>query len=242
MKLDQNPKLFGSKIIDAIPQTGHCPNRCTGCFYNNGFYRTLDKPQVPTVEEVGDRLVRVNSGHDSNIQKGLVLETTEKYKKKFYNTSIANYDFPAPVVYTANGRRDDEWIESRKWNKVEAVEFLKNVMAVRFRVNTWNLKECDGCVDYYNQMDIPVLLTFMRYPLYEQVREIENYEFHKHIINSYYCIKEEAFSKIVARYADNKLVQVCGKTYGNSYCKNCMNCVENYERAMAKKKEGGENV
>jgi len=234
MKSDQNPKLFGSSIIDAIPQTGHCPNKCNACFYNNGFYRPLDKPQVPTVEEVGDRIVRVNSGHDSNIEKGLVLKTTEKYEKKFYNTSIANFGFPGPVIFTANPKEDKGFTACYP----DTNKYFHKLMAVRFRVDTWNLYICDECVKHYTARGIPVLLTFMRYPLYEQVVDIQHYEFHKHIINSYYCIKEEAFNKIVARYADNKLVQVCGKKYGNSYCKNCGYCQENYERAMGKKKEG----
>lgn len=234
MKSDQNPKLFGSEIIDCIPQTGHCPNKCTGCFYNNGFYRPLDKPQVPTVEEVGDRIVRVNSGHDSNIDKGLVLKTTEKYEKKFYNTSIGDFDFPGPVIFTANPDEDKRITTSYAFFDKD----FYNLMAVRVRVNTWNLHVCDIAINRFTEDGIPILLTFMRYPLYEQVKEIDNYEFHKHIINSYYCIKEEAFNKIVARYADNELVQVCGKKYGNSYCKNCNHCEENYYRAMAKKKEG----
>ena len=72
----------------------------------------------------------------------------------------------------------------------------------------------------------------MRYQLYEQVKEISQYDFYKHIINSYYCINEKSFDEIVNKYADNPLVQVCGKTYGNSYCKNCGNCEKNYNEFM----------
>src|SRR4030043_2218245 len=98
-----NPKLLGSSIVDCIPQVGNCPNNCPDCYFNApGFFRTKDEPLIPTLEEVADKIVRVNSGHDSNLQKDLVLEVTKQYPKKFYNTSIPNFDFPAPVVFTCN--------------------------------------------------------------------------------------------------------------------------------------------
>jgi hypothetical protein len=54
-----NPKLQGSNIIDAIPQTGSCPMTCPECFFNGGrFCRTLDESLLPTLEEVGDKIVR----------------------------------------------------------------------------------------------------------------------------------------------------------------------------------------
>ena len=121
-----NPKLEGSGIIEAIPQTGECPIGCDECFYNGKrFYRSLDTPLLPSLQEAQGNIVRVNSGHDSNVQRGLVIKSTEQYLDKFYNTSIANFDFPGPVVFTANGRKP-----------ILAKRGLDNLMFVRARTRT----------------------------------------------------------------------------------------------------------
>ena len=62
---------------------------------------------MPTLEEVGDGIVRVNSGHDSNIGRDEVIRATEQYPRRFFNTSIAKFDFPAPVVLTANPKEEE---------------------------------------------------------------------------------------------------------------------------------------
>ena len=117
-----NPKLVGSKLIDCIPQTGLCPNACPECFYNGGrFYRTLDEPLLPSLEQADGRIVRVNSGHDSNLSRDIVLAATADYEHKFYNTSLPEFGFPAPVVFTCNGREP------------LLVECPPNVMFVRVR-------------------------------------------------------------------------------------------------------------
>ena len=63
-----NPKFEGSGIIDCKPQKGLCPLDCNQCFYNrpNAFYVDPEQPIMPTLEEVGEQIVRINSGHDSN--------------------------------------------------------------------------------------------------------------------------------------------------------------------------------
>lgn len=226
--MTNNPKLEGSNIIDCIPQTGYCPNRCQECYYNNGFFRTLDEPLFPTLEEVGDKIVRVNSGNDSNNQKDYVIASTQQYKKKFYNTSINMFDkFDAPIVYTALSP------------KLLLKSDINKIMAVRVRVNTWNLDFVNNEIYYLSHKKIPVLLTFMRYKLYDNVRDkiqpdgtFENYVYKKSILNNYWCIKEETWNKIVNKYKDNPFVYVCGRSYGNSFCKNCRNCETLYERVM----------
>ena len=62
---------------------------------------------MPTLDEVGDGIVRINSGHDSNIGRDEVIRATEQYPRRFFNTSIAKFDFPAPVVLTANPREEE---------------------------------------------------------------------------------------------------------------------------------------
>jgi hypothetical protein len=238
----QNPKLEGSEIIDCIPQKGKCKNGCLDCYYNNGFYLDLETelPQLPTLEEVGDKIVRVNSGHDSNLQKDKVLISTEQYTKKFYNTSIPNFNFPSPVIYTINGRLDDVEFENNFNSTIYTCfdyDYLHNLMAIRFRVNTWNTdllkKICDWCKEFFMYYDIPILLTFMRYTKEETILESERkyYTYRKSILNSYYCINEEGWNKVIDEMKDYN-IKVCGKTYGNSYCKNCGNCVEFYNNKM----------
>lgn len=185
---ENNPKLIGSNILDCIPQTGNCPNNCSECFYNSsGFFRSKDTPLIPTLEEVGDKILRVNSGHDSNVQKELVLKVTEQYPRKFYNTSLPNFDFPAPVVFTCNGRDTDHSAMMVDTN-------LENVMMVRFRTNLWNLDLLDGVVRYYVALkNVPVTITFMRYADLSNIplEYRKYYELRKSILNMYYCIHND---------------------------------------------------
>ena len=102
----ENPKTRGSGIVCVIPQTGHCPNECEDCFFQSGrsYLEPLDTnlPNMIPPEDVGDRIVRVNDGNDSNVNHSLVIESTKCYKHKFYNTAIPQLDFDAPVVLTVN--------------------------------------------------------------------------------------------------------------------------------------------
>jgi hypothetical protein len=217
-----NPKLIGSNIIDCIPQTGECPNRCSECFYNGGrFFRTLDEPLIPSCEEVGDKIVRVNTGNDSNVNKSLVLEQTKQYKHKFYNTSIPKFDFHAPVVFTCNPKED--FILA---NPVD------NIMFVRIRTTTWNKKERDVAIQYYKKLNVPIVLTFMRFYNKYSIPEnqLENYEWRENILNNYFCIKTEAILNIMKEY--NKMgVLMCGTPY-SSNCVDCGNCENLYWRAI----------
>lgn len=212
---EQNPKLVGSNIIDCIPQTGECPIGCEECFYNGGrFYRTLDRPLIPTLEETRGKIVRVNSGHDSNIQRRLVIETTKRYPHKFYNTSVPNFDFPAPVVFTCNGR-----------TLLLVENQLDKLMFVRIRTSIFNLKEVDLAVKHYlEERGIPVVLTFMRYydGLKIPVKFRKFFVFKKHILNAYYCHTIAAHLQVLERYK-GKGVRMCG-TPVSSFCADCRNC------------------
>lgn len=223
----QNPKLSGSNIIDCIPQTGECPIKCghelnEDCFYNGGkFYRTLNEPLFPTIEESINKIVRVNSGHDSNIDRNMVISSTEKYKQKFYNTSIPNFDFPGPVVFTCNG------------NQLHLINPAKNIMFVRVRVSMWNLDDVDKAVDcYLIQQKIPVVLTFMRYYKEENIKPEfkEYYVFTQHILNSYWCLTPEGQKTIMLKYKGTG-VKTCGTPY-SSFCVDCGNCELLYYKFM----------
>lgn len=212
---EQNPKMAGSNVIDCIPQTGECPIGCEECFYNGGrFYRTLNEPLMPTLEEAKGKIVRVNSGHDSNVQRKLVMESTKKYEHKFYNTALPNFDFPAPVVFTCNGK------------KLLLVEKqLEKLMFVRVRTAIFNLEEVDRAVEHYlDKHGIPVVLTFMRY--YNGSKIPADFKrffvFKKHILNSYFCHTVEAHLKVLERYK-GRGVRMCG-TPVSSFCVDCKNC------------------
>lgn len=212
---EQNPKMIGTNITDCIPQTGECPMNCDECFYNGGrFYRTLDKPLMPTLEEAKDKIVRVNSGHDSNIQRELVIESTKKYKHKFYNTSLPNFDFPAPVVFTCNGKK-----------LILVEEQLDKLMFVRIRTSTFNLEEVDMAVSHYlKKHNIPVVLTFMRYYDYSKIPSFyrRDFAYKKHILNAYYCHTAETHLSVLLRYRGVG-VRMCG-TPISSFCVDCRNC------------------
>jgi len=229
----ENPKLEGSMMVECIPQVGQCPNNCLECYYNGGgFFTDKQTPLIPTLEEVGDKIVRVNSGHDSNIQKELVLEVTNKYPKKFYNTSLPNFDFPAPVVFTCNGRDTD-------YSAMMVVKNLRNVMMVRFRANLWNLDLLDEVVSFYAHL-IPVTITFMRYTDLANIpiKYREHYEIRKSILNMYYRLSKVKQMEIVEKYPgpmkgsfSQRMVGMCG-TPDSSYCRDCNRCFWAYNRLV----------
>lgn len=239
-----NPKLAGSRLVECIPQTGECPMGCAECFYNGGrFYRTLDEPLLPTLEEARGRIVRVNSGHDSNIGRGAVIAATEKYPHKFYNTSIAQFNFEDaehrqwPVVFTCNGR------------STQLVQCPPNVMFVRVRANTWETTAQDVIVRYYQRQNVPVVITFMRYydksAIPEGVMARGDYVWREHLLNEYWCPTATAKASVMARYQGGG-VRMCG-TLWSSLCVDCENCIDLYWRcrrvmdatAVAKADRGG---
>lgn len=175
---------------------------------------------MPTLEEAKDKIVRVNSGHDSNINRDFVIAQTAQYPRKFYNTSLPNFDFPAPVVFTCNGR------------KLLLVEKgLENVMFVRVRTSMMNLAEVDDAVSFYlMERKIPVVLTFMRYynesTIPEKFRKY--FEFKKHVLNSYYCHTLEAHLQVLQHFKGTG-VRMCG-TLTSSLCVDCGNCELLYYR------------
>lgn len=220
-----NPKLEGSNIIDVIPQTGSCPLNCPSCYYNNNFYRPLDTPLLPTLEDVGDKICRVNSGNDSNNQKELVINSTRKYKHKFFNTSIPNFTGfeNNPIVFTCNREEND-------------LPYLgmdvSNLMMVRFRTTMWNIKHCDLAISWYTQLNIPVVITWMRYLDDKDIplRYRRFYYKNTHILNTYFLLNEYYKRGIMNKYKDIPLVVEC-----KELCKNCGNCEGFYWKFVDKK-------
>jgi len=225
MNTPKNPKQEGSNVCDAIPQKGPCPTGCNQCFYNRpgAFYTDITEPLMPTLEEVGDKIVRVNSGNDSNNNKQFVINSTAMYKKRFFNTSQLNLDFPDPVVLTANPQEEDCF---HHWDDIQE-ELINNLMFIRLRVSPTNLSLIDSAINEWTLIGIPVVLTFMRY--YDKEPENNNgkFEFKKHILNSYWCPTREFMEEIINKYQNNDLVTTCG-TLESAYCKDCGNCEKYY--------------
>lgn len=236
MKYRVNPKTKGSGIIACIPQVGECPNQCEDCFFQSGrsYLEPLDEnlPNMPTQEESFDRIVRVNDGNDSNVQRDLVIESTKIYPQRFYNTAIPHEldKFGAPVVLTVNpGTMTDE-----NYHQLDPIP--DNLMFVRVRVSTWNLSMVDEAVEYYTTREVPVVLTFMAY-FNQEVPEDhrENYTFRKRTLNSYWAITTDAWKKVMSRYQYNYWVHSCGKVEGEkgkTSCRHCGNCLREYFATM----------
>jgi len=225
----RNPKQEGTNVFDCRVQTGKCPINCNQCFYNreNAYYSDINQPDIPSIEEVGDNgIVRMNCGHDSNIEREKCIETAQKYKHYFFGTSIPNFDFPGPVVFTAN--RDEE----------ELIPFLdvpKNMMFIRLRVSSTNLHLIKKAVAYYSKY-VPVILTFMAY--YTEPPEKENYEWRVRHINSYWCAKKDFIVNVVdeMKAIGGRMVALCG-AIDHNYCISCKNCETYYWQTIKHMKE-----
>lgn len=228
----ENPKLVGSNLVACTPQVGKCPNQCPECFYDGDrYFRPLDDPMLPSASEVKNKIVRVNDGHDSNLQKKLVLEKTVYYAQAFFNTAIPNFDFPSPldgrqrpVVFTCNGG---------KLETLKLVEPAPNLMFVRVRANSWDMATLDAAVGHYLVgHQTPVVLTFMRYYNGDLIPASakDDYEWKKHVQNSYYCIKNETILGIMNRYKGLG-VRMCGALH-SSFCVDCRNCEFLYWETM----------
>jgi hypothetical protein len=234
-KYKWNPKVKGSGIITAIPQTGICPNKCADCFFQSGrsYLEPLAKnlPHLPPAMYTLGRVVRINDGNDSNIEKQVVLERGEEFSDCFFNTAIPNLDFPAPVVLTINpgGKTDTDFYK---------VKPLPNLMFVRIRVNAWNLDTVvRPAVEYYTERGVPVVLTFMAY--YTETVPFEHsakYEWRKRTLNSYWVLTRDAQMEIERMFDYNPLVYTCGHK-GEYACSRCGNCLREYYAAKERLRE-----
>ena len=229
----ENPKTKDSGIICCIPQKGVCPNKCEDCFFQSGrsYLEPLDKnlPNMPSLEEVGHRVVRVNDGNDSNNDQERVIKFTKDYPLKFYNTAIPKdlEKFDAPVVLTVNPADMTD-------NKAHLIEPPVNLMFVRVRTNAWNMSVVDKAVRHYTEKKVPVVLTYMAYYT-ETVKTPEFYEWKKRTTNSYWVLKDVGRESIEDLYIDNSLVYSCGYK-GTHACSRCGNCLREFFTTMERMK------
>lgn len=223
----RNPKQEGSNLFDCKPQSGLCPLDCNQCFYNRpgAFYVDIDKPHMPTVNEVGDGIMRVNCGHDSNFEREKVIEETKQYKHRFFNTSIAKFNFPGPVVFTANRNEEQSALLLHKPPT--------NLMYVRLRVSSTNLNHIQTARHWYtHSLKVPVVLTFMAYYDTKPFNE-GHYVWKKRHINSYWCPTREFMQNVLTYHqgAAGRLVTMCG-TLDSNWCRDCRNCETYYWQTL----------
>ena len=221
-----NPKIVGSGIIDCIPQTGLCPQTCKDCYFNSpGFY--LDKgtelPLIPTMDQAKGRVVRMNPGHDSHLQKDLVIKTALQYEHFFFNTSFPDLDFPGPVMVTVNPAA----MTDKDYHRLD---IKPNLMFVRVRSNLWNLNVIEAVCRYYTPKDVSVGITWMRYNDWRDIPDefIRFYEHRKHVLNEYWSIfKQKAWEIVLGLQNKYPKVYMCGTHY-SSLCKDCGHCLREY--------------
>lgn len=159
----ENPKLVGSNLVGCFPQGKPCPIGCNQCYANQpgASYAPMDCPNVPSPEEAGSRIVRMNDLGDSNIDKDIVLETAKQYENVFFNTSQPNIDFPGPVVLTINADEDrpSKWILPTWFLSHDLVRLI----AIRVRVTPANVYYLQDALAEWRARGVAVLLMHMRY-------------------------------------------------------------------------------
>ena len=202
------------------------------------YYTDINEPHIPDPKEVGMDIVRMNSGHDSNIEKELVLETAKQYPHVFFNTSLPNLDFPGPVVLTING--DETCHMAPITPDCFVQKELENLMFVRIRASANNFYHMEKVFLEWIGFGIPVILTFMAYYDEEEVPDPKWYEYKKRHINSYWCPTRELKVKLYTQYqeaANNEygpmgmgLVKMCG-TLDSNWCRDCGLCEKYYWRS-----------
>ncbi len=228
MSYKENPKTKNSGIICCIPQSTVCPQKCPDYFFQSGrsYLESLDKnlPNIPT--DTSGRIVRINDGNDSNVERSIVELTASKYSNYFFNTSISKQldKFSAPVVFTCN---PGEMIDI-KFHKLDKKP--DNLMFVRVRVNAWNARTVvKNAVKYFTDMDIRVVLTFVAYfTTYIPKTHKEFYTYKVRTINAYYCINKQMLD-VEGMFEDSPLVYTCGYK-GTHECHRCGNCIREFYR------------
>ncbi len=222
----RNPKQADSNLFDCKVQRGPCPLGCNQCYYNHGYYHDINRQRIPDPKEVVDGIVRFNCGHDSNLERDNVITASTQYKRYFFNTSIPRFDFPGPVVFTANPQEQ----------KPAILVNDKNIMFVRLRVSKDNIGHIIDAAQYYTSREIPVVLTFMAY--YDDIPEDwkKYYTWQIRHINSYWCPNSRLTDAVIRAINTNvtaySFIYFCGK-----WCKDCRNCETLYIKFQEKRDE-----
>jgi len=234
----RNPKQIGTILYDCIPQHGPCPNNCNQCYYNECFYAGHE-PLIPEPRDVAGGIVRMNSGHDSNLEKDLVLETAKQYKDVFFNTSIQHKklveaSFAEPYVLTVNPKE-----ESKSPFDTPGFGIAKSLMFVRFRTSATNIDYVLECAVTWAKRYIPVVLTLMRYRTRDDIPKghESSYENKLHVEHDWWVPTASFWHTVTSRskFQSNRMIHTCG-SYESHLCKDCGLC-ECYYRITKKRLE-----
>ena len=208
---------------------------CGGTGNISAFYCDINEPNIPKPLEVGNGIVRMNCGHDSNLERELVIATAGQFRNFFFNTSIENYNFPGPVVLTVNGCEEEP-------NRVIRPPTIvpPNLMFVRIRVSASNLGIVHGLVMEWTLSDVPIVITFMAYydrdvldvvmkhkhPFYAGIDCL--YRWETRHANKYWCPTREMKIRTMKSLGieRNRLLTVC--CLDSEFCKDCRNCESYY--------------
>jgi hypothetical protein len=234
MSYVENPKTIGSNIVCCHPQGKPCPIGCNQCFANAPgiCYVPMTQPNIPDPVWVGDRIVRMNDLGDSNISRELVIQTSAQYRHAFFNTSVPRLDFPGPVVLTANPK------EEAKETWTDLCEIPRNLMAIRLRVSPSNASALCDYICEWEQADVPILLSYMRYRDSRAVATMllrgtpkigclaDDYVCRRHIVNAWYQPSDGLVDKMrtVLCIQHSRNVYTCGR----QVCKDCHQCESLY--------------
>lgn len=246
----ENPKTKGSGILCAIPQGPEslpCKRGCSDCFFQGGrsYLEPLvdNLPNLPDPEIAKDYVVRVNDGLDSNQELWKVLQNTEQYYNRFYNTSYPAFDlFERPVVLTVNPeiKRDKSFIKVN--NPPD------NLMFVRFVANMWNITLLDEAIKYYcDERQVPLVITFMSYykdkDAIAKIKKdyVDCYKYKKRILNSSWVINHRGWNAWIYsdKHKNNPLVSTCGRDADHHLCKDCGVCLREYYKTKTRMLENG---
>jgi hypothetical protein len=235
----ENPQTKGSGIFCAIPHITRCPIGCTDCFFQSGrsYLEPLtdNLPNIPPDELIHSHIIKINDCNDSNIDRKEVIKSTAWWPHKFYETSIPDLAFPAPIVLTVNpGAMTDT--DAHLLDDIP-----DNLMFVRVRVNTWNLRIVDRVMQHYTDRNVPVVLTFVVY-YKEAPQHKDHYTLRKRTTNQYWVITELYWEAVVHRFRINNLAYTCGKPVDSHRCVRCGNCLREYYATMERIQTGGGRI
>lgn len=227
-----NPKTRYSGIITCIPQTGLCPYMCEDCFFQNGrsYLEPLavNLPHIPPRKLTKNRVVRINDGNDSSVDRKKVERVARRFDNFFFNTRNPDglQDYPGPVVFTANGGA----MTDKNFYKLDRIP--RNLMFVRIRTNAWNRDVLREAVRYYTSRNVPIVITYKAYYTKQIADEFfYHYIWEKRVKNSYFVLSQTARREIEAEFRDNPFVYTC--MYKNShYCIRCGNCMREFWNTM----------
>ena len=229
MSYIENPKTAGSGIVCAIPQDGPCNRGCPDCFFSHGrsYLEPLSEnlPNLPGPEDVGpDDIIRVNDGHDSNVDRLKVIKDTNQWKgRRFFNTSIPQ-GFDEPWVLTINAYENGPAMMPPE----KGDPFLRNLMFVRFRSTPWNLQDLENVISQWTLRRIPVVITPMAYHSEQSIPPpyLVYYERRVRHTNEYWVLKQPALDALHEMFDSPNWVHICA----SQKCKDCGFCKQQFKR------------